>query len=68
MSQLGYRMLALGMWSVLFHLITHAYSKALLFLRLGSVIHSMETLVGYCAKKKSEYGAYGRFNKTCTNY
>ncbi|KAJ0813940.1 NAD(P)H-quinone oxidoreductase subunit 5 [Helianthus annuus] len=51
MSQLGYMMLALGMGSyrsALFHLITHAYSKALLFLGSGSVIHSMETLVGYC--------------------
>ncbi|KAL8505803.1 hypothetical protein ACS0TY_016870 [Phlomoides rotata] len=50
MSQLGYMMFALGMRSyrsVLFHLITHAYSKALLFLGSGSVIHSMETLVGY---------------------
>ncbi|KAM0014258.1 NAD(P)H-quinone oxidoreductase subunit 5 [Helianthus debilis subsp. tardiflorus] len=49
MSQFGYMMLALGMGSYrsdLFHLITHAYSKALLFLGSGSVIHSM--LVGYC--------------------
>ncbi|KAL8233457.1 hypothetical protein R6Q59_019557 [Mikania micrantha] len=54
MSQLGYMMLALGMGSyhsALFHLITHAYSKALLFLGSGSVIHSTETLVGYCPKK-----------------
>nr|YP_010576476.1 NADH-plastoquinone oxidoreductase subunit 5 [Antidesma bunius]UZN44017.1 NADH-plastoquinone oxidoreductase subunit 5 [Antidesma bunius] len=50
MSQLGYMMLALGMGSyraALFHLITHAYSKALLFLGSGSIIHSMEALVGY---------------------
>nr|YP_009264818.1 NADH dehydrogenase subunit 5 [Licania canescens]ANJ19064.1 NADH dehydrogenase subunit 5 [Licania canescens] len=50
MSQLGYTMLALGMGSyraALFHLITHAYSKALLFLGSGSIIHSMEALVGY---------------------
>ncbi|WJZ97198.1 hypothetical protein VitviT2T_015822 [Vitis vinifera] len=43
MSQLGYTMLALGMGSyqaALFHLITHAYSKALLFLGSGSIIHS----------------------------
>ena len=42
MSQLGYMMLALGIGSYkasLFHLITHAYSKALLFLGSGSVIH-----------------------------
>nr|YP_010383657.1 NADH-plastoquinone oxidoreductase subunit 5 [Crepidomanes minutum]UEQ13234.1 NADH-plastoquinone oxidoreductase subunit 5 [Crepidomanes minutum] len=50
MSQLGYMMLALGIGayqSALFHLITHAYSKALLFLGSGSVIHSMERFVGY---------------------
>ncbi|CAN1356867.1 NAD(P)H-quinone oxidoreductase subunit 5, chloroplastic [Linum perenne] len=50
MSQLGYMMLALGMGSyraALFHLITHAYSKALLFLGSGSIIHSMENIVGY---------------------
>jgi len=48
MSQLGYMMLALGMGSyrsALFHLITHAYSKALLFLGSGSIIHSMEAIV-----------------------
>jgi NADH-quinone oxidoreductase subunit L len=40
-SQLGYMMLALGVggWAVgLFHLITHAFFKALLFLGSGSVI------------------------------
>nr|YP_009570911.1 NADH-plastoquinone oxidoreductase subunit 5 [Mesembryanthemum cordifolium]QBC68019.1 NADH-plastoquinone oxidoreductase subunit 5 [Mesembryanthemum cordifolium]WQB39072.1 NADH-plastoquinone oxidoreductase subunit 5 [Mesembryanthemum cordifolium] len=54
MSQLGYMMLALGMGSyraALFHLITHAYSKALLFLGSGSIIHSMETIVGYSPEK-----------------
>lgn len=41
-SQLGYMMLALGVggWAVgLFHLITHAFFKALLFLGSGSVIY-----------------------------
>ncbi|KAI3892157.1 hypothetical protein MKX03_037704, partial [Papaver bracteatum] len=50
MSQLGYIMLALGMGSyraALFHLITHAYSKTLLFLGSGSIIHCMESIVGY---------------------
>nr|YP_004769859.1 NADH-plastoquinone oxidoreductase subunit 5 [Wolffiella lingulata]AEK94472.1 NADH-plastoquinone oxidoreductase subunit 5 [Wolffiella lingulata] len=54
MSQLGYIMLALGLGSyraALFHLITHAYSKALLFLGSGSIIHSMEPLVGYSPEK-----------------
>ncbi|KAL5657588.1 hypothetical protein ACJX0J_030751 [Zea mays] len=40
MSQLGYMMLALGIGSyqaALFHLITHAYSKALLFLGFESI-------------------------------
>uniref|UniRef100_A0ACD5WUY3 Uncharacterized protein n=1 Tax=Avena sativa TaxID=4498 RepID=A0ACD5WUY3_AVESA len=53
-SQLGYMMLALGIGSyqaALFHLITHAYSKALLFLGSGSIIHSMEPLVGYSLDK-----------------
>src|SRR6185436_1969225 len=42
MSQLGFMMLALGVggWVAgLFHLITHAFFKALLFLCSGSVIH-----------------------------
>nr|YP_010690637.1 NADH dehydrogenase subunit F [Cartonema parviflorum]WBU14348.1 NADH dehydrogenase subunit F [Cartonema parviflorum] len=54
MSQLGYIMLALGIGSyraALFHLITHAYSKALLFLGSGSIIHSMEPMVGYSPDK-----------------
>nr|AFA27866.1 NADH-plastoquinone oxidoreductase subunit 5 [Molineria capitulata] len=54
MSQLGYIMLAPGIGSyraALFHLITHAYSKALLFLGSGSIIHSMEPIVGYSPDK-----------------
>lgn len=50
MSQLGYMVLALGIGayrSASFHLITHAYSKASLFLGSGLVIHSMEKIVGY---------------------
>ena len=44
-SQLGYMILALGTGSYaagLFHLMTHAFFKALLFLGSGSVIHAME--------------------------
>nr|QFV18951.1 NADH dehydrogenase subunit 5 [Caltha palustris] len=67
MSQLGYIMLALGMGSyraALFHLITHAYSKALLFLGSGSIIHSMETVVGYSPAKSQNMALMGGL----TNY
>ncbi len=43
-SQLGYMFLGLGVMSYssgLFHVITHAFFKALLFLAAGSVIHAM---------------------------
>nr|YP_009162309.1 NADH dehydrogenase subunit 5 [Scutellaria baicalensis]AKJ77134.1 NADH dehydrogenase subunit 5 [Scutellaria baicalensis] len=66
MSQLGYIMFALGMGSyrsALFHLITHAYSKALLFLGSGSVIHSMETLVGYSPDKSQNIVLMGGLTK-----
>nr|YP_009415801.1 NADH-plastoquinone oxidoreductase subunit 5 [Pyrenaria khasiana]ASM42666.1 NADH-plastoquinone oxidoreductase subunit 5 [Pyrenaria khasiana] len=66
MSQLGYIMLALGMGSyrtALFHLITHAYSKALLFLGSGSVIHSMETVVGYSPDKSQNMVLMGGLTK-----
>nr|YP_009938487.1 NADH-plastoquinone oxidoreductase subunit 5 [Achimenes cettoana]QNU39770.1 NADH-plastoquinone oxidoreductase subunit 5 [Achimenes cettoana] len=66
MSQLGYMMLALGMGSyrsALFHLITHAYSKALLFLGSGSVIHSMETIVGYSPDKSQNMVLMGGLTK-----
>jgi len=45
-SQLGFMMLGLGVggWAAgLFHLITHAFFKALLFLGAGSVYHSVHT-------------------------
>jgi NADH-quinone oxidoreductase subunit L len=44
-SQLGYMVAAVGIgaWvAAMFHLITHAFFKALLFLASGSVIHGME--------------------------
>ncbi|KAL5646584.1 hypothetical protein ACJX0J_002602 [Zea mays] len=66
MSQLGYMMLALGIGSyqaALFHLITHAYSKALLFLGSGSVIHSMEPLVGYSPDKSQNMVLMGGLRK-----
>ncbi len=45
-SQLGYMMLGLGVLGYtagVFHLVTHAFFKALLFLAAGSVIHAMQT-------------------------
>jgi len=57
-SQLGYMMLALGLggWVAgLFHLITHAFFKGLLFLCSGSVIHAVHsnemTVMGGLRKK-----------------
>ena len=50
MSQLGYMVMAMGIGSYtagLFHLMTHAYFKAMLFLCSGSVIHGMEIVVGH---------------------
>jgi NADH-quinone oxidoreductase subunit L len=44
-SQLGYMIAALGIGAYVaatFHLVTHAFFKALLFLSSGSVIHGME--------------------------
>nr|YP_010287093.1 NADH-plastoquinone oxidoreductase subunit 5 [Hydrocharis chevalieri]UKT61107.1 NADH-plastoquinone oxidoreductase subunit 5 [Hydrocharis chevalieri] len=66
MSQLGYIMLALGIGSyraALFHLITHAYSKALLFLGSGSIIHSMEPIVGYSPDKSQNMALMGGLTK-----
>ncbi len=45
LSQLGYMFAALGLGAyvfAMFHLFTHAFFKALLFLGSGSVIHAME--------------------------
>ena len=66
MSQLGYIILALGIGSfraALFHLITHAYSKALLFLGSGSIIHSMEPVVGYSPDKNQNMVLMGGLTK-----
>ncbi|NPA38832.1 MAG: NADH-quinone oxidoreductase subunit L [Thermodesulfobacteria bacterium] len=46
MSQLGYMFMACGVGAFavgMFHLFTHAYFKALLFLGSGSVIHALHT-------------------------
>ena len=57
-SQLGYMVLAMGVGDPqagMFHLTTHAFFKALLFLGAGSVIHAVHTnempLMGGLAKK-----------------
>ncbi len=50
-SQLGYMFLALGVgayWVAIFHLFTHAFFKALLFLGSGSVIHAMSGEQNMC--------------------
>jgi len=49
-SQLGYMVMAMGVGAYsagLFHLMTHAYFKAMLFLGSGSVIHGIEAVVGH---------------------
>jgi proton-translocating NADH-quinone oxidoreductase chain L len=63
-SQLGFMMLGLGVggWAAgLFHLLTHAFFKALLFLGAGSVYHSVHTYempVLGGLRKKMPYTAY----------
>jgi NADH-quinone oxidoreductase subunit L len=58
LSQLGYMILALGVGSwigALFHLITHAFFKALLFLGSGSVIHA-----AHHEQEMTQYGGLWR--------
>jgi NADH-quinone oxidoreductase subunit L len=63
-SQLGFMVAAVGMGAFvagMFHLITHAFFKALLFLSSGSVIHGMEHghhHVEAHGKKKHHEGAH----------
>ena len=66
-SQLGYMMLALGVGSwtaAIFHLLTHAFFKALLFLGAGSVIHAahheqdIRRLGGLGAKMKVTFATF----------
>ncbi|MEZ5358002.1 MAG: NADH-quinone oxidoreductase subunit L [Candidatus Zixiibacteriota bacterium] len=77
LSQLGYMIMALGLNGILsehvepgtgyaagtFHLMTHAFFKALLFLGAGSVIHAVHTndiqLMG---------GLYGKMKKTASTF
>ncbi len=66
-SQLGYMMLALGVGSwtaAIFHLLTHAFFKALLFLGAGSVIHAahheqdIRSLGGLAPKMKVTFATF----------
>jgi NAD(P)H-quinone oxidoreductase subunit 5 len=71
MFQLGYMMLALGIGSYkadLVHLMTHTYSKALLFFGFKSIIHSMEPIVGYSFSKSQNMAFYGWFEKRYANH
>jgi NAD(P)H-quinone oxidoreductase subunit 5 len=66
MSQLGYMMMAMGAGASsagMFHLITHAYSKALLFLGSGSVIHAMEPVLGFNPAKNQNMNNMGGLRK-----
>nr|MCU0406308.1 NADH-quinone oxidoreductase subunit L [Ignavibacteriaceae bacterium] len=66
-SQLGYMFLALGAGAFsagIFHVMTHAFFKALLFLGAGSVIHSMheqQDIRQYGGLKKYMPLTYGTF-------
>jgi NAD(P)H-quinone oxidoreductase subunit 5 len=65
-SQLGYMMMALGVGAYsagLFHLITHAYSKALLFLGSGSVIHGVEGVLGFNPARNQDMNLMGGLRK-----
>lgn len=65
-SQLGYMMMGIGLGSWvagLFHLMTHAFFKALLFLGSGSVIHGsgtqdMREMGGLARKMPKTYATY----------
>ena len=66
MSQLGYMVMAMGLGSYsagLFHLMTHAYFKAMLFLCSGSVIHGMEAVVGHNAVLAQDMRLMGGLRK-----
>ena len=65
-SQLGYMVMAMGVGAYgagLFHLMTHAYFKAMLFLGSGSVIHGMEEVVGHNAVLAQDMRLMGGLRK-----
>lgn len=66
MSQLGYMVMAMGVDAYsagLFHLMTHAFFKAMLFLGSGSVIHGMESAVGHDAAYAQDMRMMGGLRK-----
>ena len=66
MSQLGYMVMAMGVGGYsagLFHLMTHAYFKAMMFLGSGSVIHGMESVVGHNAAYAQDMRLMGGLRK-----
>jgi NAD(P)H-quinone oxidoreductase subunit 5 len=65
-SQLGYMVMAMGLGAYsagLFHLMTHAYFKAMLFLGSGSVIHGMEAVVGHDPALAQDMRLMGRLRR-----
>ncbi|HEY84189.1 MAG TPA: NADH-quinone oxidoreductase subunit L [Chloroflexi bacterium] len=77
-SQLGYMMIALGLGGFLagvFHLLTHAFFKALLFLGSGSIIHAVEHGAHHVNDHHTDPqdmmnmgGLYGRMKRTAWAY
>jgi len=65
-SQLGYMIFAVGAGAfipAIFHLLTHAFFKALLFLGSGSVIHGMEAVYGHDPVKTQDMRYMGGLRK-----
>jgi NADH-quinone oxidoreductase subunit L len=66
LSQLGFMVAALGIggWvAAMFHLLMHAFFKALLFLGSGSVIHGMEATVGHDSNTSQDIRNMGNLRR-----
>ena len=66
LSQLGFMVAALGIggWvAAIFHLLMHAFFKALLFLGSGSVIHGMEAAVSHDSNTAQDIRNMGNLRK-----